>query len=171
MVLLTCVTLLGISAPAGAQGRGQRLNAGASGQGREALMQQVIEQFTNRYERMAALTPEQSEKFRAALMRNMQTRRDLQQHERRVLQALEMQMRPGVAANADSVTKLIDALLAARQATVDQSKAEHREYATFLNPVQRAQFTIQWEQLMNRVAEVSRPRSLRPQPPDSQPGR
>ena len=134
--------------------RGQRLG----GQGRDALVEQVIQQFVMRYERMAALTPDQSEQFRTAVIKNFQARKDQQQREREALQALEFQMRPGVAANADSVTRLIDALTAARQAEIDQSKAEQREYAAFLNPVQRGQLVIQWEQLMNRIQQAIRDR-------------
>lgn len=149
--------VLALAVPLSAQ-RDQRLNQG--GQSREALMTQVVDQFMNRYQRQAGLTPEQNDRFRADMLKNMQTMREQQQRERGVLQALEFQMRPGVAANADSVSKLLDALLAARQAQVDEAKAEQRAYAVYLTPVQRAQLAIQWEQLMNRIQQVVRDRML-----------
>lgn len=160
----TVALLVSVAAPLAAQ-RGQRLQV-PPGQ-REALVAEVMNNFMNRYQRLAALTPEQTDKFRASMVKNMQAQKDLTQRERTVLQALEFQMRPGVAANADSVGKLLDALTAARQAQVDQAKAEQRDYATYLNPVQRAQLAIQWEQLKNRIQEVTRSRM---QPPAQGPG-
>ena len=153
--LATLALLTMVSMPLGAQ-RGQRLNQ--QGQTREALVAEVLDQFMNRYQRLAALTPEQNDKFRLSLMKNIQAEKDHQQRERVILQALEFQMRPGVAANADSVTKLLDALIASRQAQVDQAKAEQKDYATYLNPVQRAQLAIQWEQLKQRIQQVTRDR-------------
>jgi Spy/CpxP family protein refolding chaperone len=156
-MLKTTVVFL-MLATLGEPSAAQRVNQGP-GQ-REALAAQVLDQFMNRYQRLAALTPEQNDKFRASIAKNMQAQREQSQRERQVLQALEFQMRPGVAANPDSVSKLLDALMAARQAQVDQAKAEQKEYATYLNPVQRAQLAIQWEQLKNRIQQVTRDRML-----------
>ena len=67
-------------------------------------------------------------------------------------------MRPGVAANPDSVTKLLDAVVKQRAAMLDQDRAEQREYAQFLSPVQRAQLTLMIERLQQQVEGIRRRR-------------
>ena len=85
-------------------------------------------------------------------------RLERQQRERAVWLALEGQMRPGVAALPDSVSRLLDAALSLRAANVDQMKADDRELATFLSPVQRAQLFVARERLQRSMEEMVRRR-------------
>src|SRR2546430_15577876 len=67
-------------------------------------------------------------------------------------------MRPGFAANADSVSRLLDAIVASRAAAVEQLRADEREFATFLSPVQRAQLFLQLERLQRNIEAAIRRR-------------
>jgi Spy/CpxP family protein refolding chaperone len=133
------------------------------GQGRpnrEALRQMVIQRFLQTFHDQAGLTPDQDQKFRDVFGRAMQQRQDAQRHEQELWRALEDQMRPGVAANADSVNKLLDGIIAGRSAEVDLLRTQNQQLAQFLSPVQRAQFAIMWERFQQQVQDVMRRRML-----------
>ncbi len=125
---------------------------------RQALEARISEQFMENYRRQAALTPEQYSRFRAIALRSFQLRRERQQQERDLWMSLEGQMRPGIAANADSVTRYLERIVALRVAAVDQLKADDREYAAFLSPVQRAQLFLAIERLQRSVEDMIRRR-------------
>lgn len=125
---------------------------------RQALEQRIIEQFYENYRRQAALTPDQFNRFRTIASRSFQQRRERQQRERGLWMSLEGQMRPGVAANPDSVNKLLEGIVASRLAQVDQLRAEDKEYATFLTPVQRAQLFLAVERFQQNIQEMIRRR-------------
>jgi Spy/CpxP family protein refolding chaperone len=125
---------------------------------REALRQMVIERFVQTFHDQAGLTADQDQKFRDVFRRAMQQRQDAQEHEQELWRALEAQMRPGVAANADSVNKLLDGVVAARAAQVDLLRTENQQMAQFLSPVQRAQFAIMWEHFQQQVQDIMRRR-------------
>src|SRR5207237_7285919 len=74
------------------------------------LRAQIEQRFSERVQQELKLTPDQATKLRASQERFGASRRDVmrQQFERR--QALDDQMQPGVAANADSVRKLMDGM-------------------------------------------------------------
>ena len=74
--------------------------------------------------------------------------------ERRLRQALAFQLRPGVAANADSVAKLVDAITDHRVAFAQTFKDEMRELSATLNPVQRGQYLLLRDRLMQRAQEL-----------------
>lgn len=145
-VLLAALVL---SAPLAAQ------QPGAPRQ-RQMLEARIVEQFFENYRRLAGLTPEQYTRFRAVATRSFQQRRERQQRERERWFALEEQMRPGVAANPDSVSKLLDGIVALRVAQVDQLKADDREFAAFLSPVQRAQLFLATERFQQNIQELIR---------------
>ena len=80
-------------------------------------------------------------------------------------QALAFQLRPGVAANADSVAKLVDALTNHRVAYAQTFKDEMRELSAILNPVQRGQYLMMRDRLMQRVQELQQGRQQVPAGP------
>lgn len=142
--------------------------------GMEALRLQVMERFLETYKNQAGLTPDQDRRFREVFRRSLDQRRDIQQREQALWRALEGQMRPGVAANADSVTKLLDGVIAQRAALVEQTRNEQREYTQFLTPVQRGQLALTWERFQQQVEQIVRRRMEmqgRPgrMPPDTMP--
>lgn len=122
----------------------------------ERLRQQVMQRFLDSYRVQAGLTPEQQEKFAQTFRRSLQRREELQRRQRELWQALEGEMRPGVAADPDSVTKLMDAILDNSAALVEQARSEQREYAAFLTPIQRAQLFILWERFQRQIEQVRR---------------
>ena len=128
---------------------------------RQALIQQITERFMENYRQQAGLTPEQHQKFRGVAQRSFQERRMRQQQEQEFWRALENQMRPGVAANPDSVTKLLDGIVAVRTANLEAIRADQKEYATFLSPVQRAQLFLQFERLQRSIEEMVQQRMQR----------
>jgi hypothetical protein len=132
-------------------GPGLALGQAPSREQREQLMKQVTERFLENFRQQAGLTPEQNQKFRALSQRSFDQRRERQQKEQELWRALQMQMRPGIAANTDSVTRLLDAILASRAAAVEELRADHKEYAAFLSPVQRAQLFLAFERLQRNV--------------------
>jgi hypothetical protein len=123
---------------------------------RQVLEGRIVDQFFENYRRLAGLTPEQFTRFRTVATRSFQQRRDRQQRERNLWFALEGQMRPGVAANPDSVSKLLDGIVVLRVAQVDQLKADDKEFATFLSPVQRAQLFLATERFQQSIQELIR---------------
>jgi len=120
----------------------------------ERLRAQIEERFSRHVHEELRLTADQATKLRASQERFGTQRRALmrQQMERR--RALEDQMQPGVAANADSVKKLMDGNQAGRAQMLKLEQDEDREMAGYLTPVQRARYQQMREQLMRRVTEM-----------------
>ncbi len=89
------------------------------------------------------------------------TRRGLmrQQVERRM--ALNDQMQPGVAANSDSVRKLMDGLQGGRAEMLKVEQDEDRDMAGYLTPVQRARYQEMRRRFLDRVNEMRQERRER----------
>ena len=85
-------------------------------------------------------------------------RRNLDREERQQRNQLAAAMRPGVAANDQTVTRLVDAVLTIRSAMVQTYRDEMAELGTVLSPVQRAQYLLLRDRLMQRVQELRQER-------------
>jgi hypothetical protein len=122
----------------------------------EQLRTQIEQRFTARVQEELKLTPDQAGKLRETQERFGTRRRALmrQQLERR--RALEGQMQPGVAANQDSVRKLMDGMHAGRLEMAKIQQDEDRELSGYLTPVQRARFQHMRERFLQRVGEMRR---------------
>jgi len=120
----------------------------------ERLRAQIEERFSQRVQEELRLTPDQAAKLRASQEKFGGQRRTLmrQQIERR--RALDDQMQPGVAANADSVKRLMEANQNGRAQMLKLEQDEDREMAGYLTPVQRARYQQMREGLMRRVMEM-----------------
>src|SRR5713101_2260308 len=148
MKRLWLLTLGVVAAPAfGAQQPG---DTGAAGR----LRAQIEQRFSDRVQDELKLTADQATKLRASQERFGALRRDLirQQFERR--RALDDQMQPGIAANSDSVRKLMDGMRAGRAEMVKIEQDEDQEMSGYLNPVQRARYQQMREQFMRRIVEM-----------------
>lgn len=121
---------------------------------RQQLEQQVVERFMTNYRSQAGLTDEQFDRFREVVRRAFEQRAQLQQREREIWAALSRQLRPGIAADADSLEALMEALLALQEQRIEQTRAEQAEYAEFLSPVQRAQLTLYWHRFQQQVERI-----------------
>lgn len=127
----------------------------------ERLRAQIEERFSQRVQEELKLTPDQATKLRASQERFGPRRRALmrQQMERR--RALEDQMQPGVAANADSVKRLMDAFQGGRSEMLKIEQEEDREMAAYLTPVQRARYQQMRGRLHERLSEMRQQRGQR----------
>ncbi len=143
LALLAGVVLAG---PVGAQNQ--------PGPQRRQLLQQVIERLLENGRVQAGLTDEQFGRYREIARRSIARRNEIQGRERVLWRALEGQMRPGVAADEDSATALIDSLIAVPGQLVDLMRAEQREYGEFLTPVQRAQLMLIHRRFENNIQQI-----------------
>jgi len=120
----------------------------------ERLREQVVQRFLENYRTQAGLTDEQYGKLEAVVRRQWQARRELQERERDIVAALQSQLRPGVAADRDSVTRLLDELNALQQERIQRLETEQGEVKQLLDPVQRAQLVLAWARLERQVQEL-----------------
>ncbi len=131
---------------------------------RQELQQRVVQRFMANYRTQAGLTDEQTARFEEMTRRSFEANGELQRRERAVWRGLEGQMRPGVAADADSVVGLLDELQAIHAARAEQFRADQERYAEFLSPVQRAQLAMAWRRLQQQVQQIRREMMDRPGP-------
>jgi hypothetical protein len=127
----------------------------------QALRRLIEDRFAARVKDRLALTDEQTAQLRTTVTTYGSRRRELEQRERTLRAALAGQLRPGVAADQDSVARLTDALLNVRSAYVETFRAENAELSKFLSPVQRSQLMVMRERLMRRVQEIRERRDVR----------
>ena len=125
------------------------------------LRAQIERRFTDRVQQELKLTPDQTTKLRASQERFGTRRRALMQQQMQRRRALHGQMEPGVAANSDSVRKLLDGIRAGRAEMVQLEQDEDQEMSGYLNPVQRARYQQMRERLLQRVGEMRRGRAER----------
>jgi len=136
---------------------------GDSGRGMpaERLRQQIRQRWNAQVRRQLDLTDDQAAKVRATEDRFFQRRREIQQRQRAVLQGLREQLQPGVAADADSVRRLMDAREGNRAAIAQLDRDEDQEMAGYLTPVQRARYQLMRQRLQERIADMRRQRRQR----------
>jgi hypothetical protein len=142
--------------PAGAQQPRQRA----------ALLRDIDVMFLNQVTREMALSGDQVPRFQRVVSMWAQKRATLEAEERRLRQALNGELRPGVAANPDSVSRFVDALNDNRVDYANSFRDEMRELTPILTPVQRGQFQVARDRLLQRVKELQQQRqgggALRP---------
>ena len=122
------------------------------------LRQQIETRFAQQIQATLGLSDEQTVKLRSTFNTYAPKRRAMEQEERGIKRGLQGQLRPGIAANSDSVGKLVDRLLELKVAYARSFVEEDREMAKFLTPVQRAQYQMLRERLMARIEEVRQQR-------------
>lgn len=131
------------------------LRQGMQNPDRAALMRaQIEERFGQRVQQELALTDQQMERLRTAGRANEDRMRELNRREADMFRAVMDQLRPGVAANQDSLGRLLDGIAAARVQRAQSEQQELRELGQFLNPVQRARLLMMRRQLMERVNAI-----------------
>lgn len=137
---------------------------GAPGERAEQLRERIERMFANRLRQDLGLGEAEAQQVGAVLAEWGDTRRQLEQEERTLRRALDGQLRPGVAANSDSLTRLIDRLLRNRVEYAESFQGEMRALVPILSPVQRAQFLRLRDQILQRVRELQeqRPGVARP---------
>lgn len=131
---------------------------------REAIRRRIEQNFLARVQEELALSDAQSTRLVEVNRRSVEKRRALKMENRRLNVTLAAEMRPGVAADARVLRRTLDSLVEIRVASAQLYKEEQRELAGFLSEVQRAQFHVLRERLLNRMEDVraARPAAARP---------
>lgn len=118
---------------------------------RSAEMRQRIEtRFTERVKTDLGLTEEQTAKLEQVAGDWFDKRRAMEAEERDLRQALQGQLRPGVAANSDSVSRIVNQLLDLKVKYAESYREENKQLG-FLTPVQRAQYYSLRERLLDAL--------------------
>ena len=113
----------------------------------QQLRQQIRERWSQRVRQDLSLSDEQAAKLQATEQKFMQQRIGLAQRQRDINEALRGQLQPGVAANPDSVRRLMDGRDRNRAALAQVERDEDKEVGGYLTPVQHARY-----QMMRRSA-------------------
>ena len=133
----------------------------------QQLRMQIEQRFGQRVQTELGLTDQQMDRLRAAERSSRDRHLALQDHEQDLRRAVGEQLKPGVAANADSLSRLLDAIAQNHVARAQEEQQELRDLAQFLTPVQRARLLIMRQALMQRVEAI---REGRWNPPVGRPG-
>jgi len=152
--LALAVALIGLAVPARAQ------QATPERPGMEEMRRRIRERVAERIQQELNLTPDQMQRLRATVGTYANRRRELQARQRTLREALGGQLRPGIAAMPDSVARLTDELADIRVHYAESFRAEQREMAKYLDPVQRATIMLLRDRLANRAQEFRRRRAL-----------
>lgn len=126
----------------------------------ERLRQEIERRFETRLRMDLGLSADQMQKLRATHEQFFPRQRALAQEQMAVRRALQQQLRPGEAANADSVRQLNDALATNRRRMFDLEQEQDRALGQFLTPVQLVRYRQMREALMQRVQDVRRRRGV-----------
>ena len=144
--LLTLAILCAPLSPLAAQGQDPERNRRA-----DSLRERIEQRFAARVQEELGLNNDQAARLRATSETFGTRRRELRGRAHQLREALKQQLQPGVAANADSVTRLTDALVELKLTSAQAAREEMREYAKFLTPVQRARLLVMRERMYHHV--------------------
>lgn len=127
-----------------------------------ALRRELELRFARQVQEQLQLSEEQTTKVRDIMSGYAERRRELELQERQLRVALNSQLRPGIAANPDSVNRLVDAIATGRVIYAQLVQEEMRELSTVLDPVQRGQLFLMRDRLLQRVQEMRQQNRMRP---------
>jgi hypothetical protein len=150
--LFGLLALVGSAQPALAQD-----SVPAQGMGAAELRQRIEERFTERVKLELGLNDEQTAKLRQVAGDWFAKRRAMEGEERDLRQALAGQLRPGVAANSDSVSRIVSRLLDLKVKYAESYQEENKQLG-FLTPVQRAQYYSLRERLLDALKQARQAR-------------
>jgi hypothetical protein len=167
-----------LAGPAEAQG-GRMGPPGRAGARAQMLRGQIEQAFGRRLRETLGLTGEQSARMQRVVSNYADRRQTLENEEQQLRQGLASQLRPGVAANGDSVSRLVSALGVNRVAYGESFRDEIRELTPILTPVQLGQFYLERDRLLQRIRDIQAQTRLGPgrgmggldsAPPERSPG-
>lgn len=131
-----------------------RRQAPPRGEREQQLMQRIEEMFATQVQRELVLTDDQMTQVREILRGSAARLRELEREDRGIQQALRAQLRPGVAAQTDSVSRLLERVAAVRVQVARAAGEELAELARVLTPVQQAQYFLLRDRLRARAYEL-----------------
>jgi Spy/CpxP family protein refolding chaperone len=152
------ITLAAPAAPTAPTLRAQKPADTSAGAEAKQLRHQVRQRWSARVRQDLKLSDDQATKLQATEQKFMQQRAELAERQRAVHDALRAQLQPGVAANSDSVRKLMDARDRNRAALPEIDRNESQEMSGYLTPVQLARYEMMRDQLRGRIDEVRKQR-------------
>lgn len=160
--ICAAILLVASTVPGQAQQQ-QRMNQRAP-----LLRARVEEAFLRRARQEMALNDDQAQRLGRVLEASGTRRANLDDADRSARQALMAQLRPGIAANPDSVARLVDAITSNRVAHAESFRSEMRELNDILTPVQRGQFLLLRDRMLTQVRTMlnnPEPQTGRPRVP------
>ncbi len=119
----------------------------------EELRRRVRERLAERVRQQLDLTDDQMRQLRSTVGKFGGRRRDMAARQRNLREALAGELRPGVGASRDSVSRLTDELMELRVRYAESFGEEQGEMARYLDPVQRAKLVLLRERLLHRAQE------------------
>lgn len=155
----TAIVLVALATLGAVPAQAQKLPPGGRA---AALRGRVEDAFGRRIQQELGLSDDQAAKVQRVTVTWATRRRALEQQERRLRQSLNGQLRPGVAANPDSVASYVDELNANRVAYAQSFRDEMKDLSTLLSPVQRGQFQLLRDRVLARVQELQQQRPTAP---------
>ena len=120
----------------------------------ERLRRELELRFAERVQVQLGLTAEQGPKVGEIMNRFARQRQELERQERGFRQVLQRHLRPGIAANADSLTVAVDGITSNRVGYTQLMLDEMKELSPVLTPIQRAQLFVMRDQILQRVQEL-----------------
>jgi hypothetical protein len=120
----------------------------------QQLRTQIEERFGQRVQTELGLTDQQMDRLRASERNSRDRHQALADREQDLRRAVGEQLKPGVAANADSLGRLLDAIAQNHVSRAQEEQQEMRDLGQFLTPVQRARLLIMRQALMQRVQAI-----------------
>ena len=121
--------------------------------GTAEIRQRIEERFSERVKLELGLDDAQTAKLRQVAADWFAKRRAMEDEERDLRQALAGQLRPGVAANSDSVSRIVSQLLDLKVKYAESYREENKQLG-FLTPVQRAQYYSLRERLLDALKQA-----------------
>ena len=155
------------AAPMAAQRAAQRGVQQPPPRQRAVLLREIQMRFINQARNQMRLTPEQWPRFQGVIVAWAKKRTVMEAEEQRLTMALHGQMRPGVAANADSVSRYVEQLNATRAEIAASIRDEARELSPILTPVQLGQFQVLRDRQLQMIRDLQQKRPAAE--PDPQP--
>lgn len=120
----------------------------------QRLRAQLEQRFAERIQVELGLTEQQSRQVGPILERHARERREVEAEERRMRAALGRELRPGIAADPDSVESLLSGIAHARVRYAEIMRDELQALSTVLTPVQRGQFYLMRDRILTRAQEL-----------------
>jgi hypothetical protein len=123
------------------------------------LRERIEQRFGGMVQQELQLSDPQMQQLRGAMRAHQERRRELALRAMAVNQAIRFQLRPGVAADRDSLGRLLEAQTRLRVEHAQQEERLQRELG-FLNPVQRARFMQMERRFEEQVQDIIRHRQM-----------
>ena len=124
----------------------------------QRLQHELRQRWNARVRENLGLSNDQATRLQTTEDTYLAQRRDMAQRQRAINEAMRGQLQPGVAANEDSVRKLMAARERNRASLTQLERDEDREIGGYLNPVQHARYQMMREQLRQRIQQLRQER-------------